>query len=152
MQTELVKSYSREQIEAERKRLEVKYGSVEHLNQKFSVQKCRNPEYVDDYMVWKSLEEEDVRITETIVINDLEIYKMMSPKRMEIIDYLSSHRTESIKTLALELKRNYKNVYDDIKALNKYGLVELVDSGKNKRPTTKIEHITLIPDKKLIGK
>ncbi|UCG71036.1 MAG: hypothetical protein JSV09_08580, partial [Thermoplasmata archaeon] len=110
--------------------------------------KCRNPEYVDDYMVWKALNEEDARLTEKIVLKTLGIYEMVSPKRMEILDYLSSHTTKSIKTLAGELKRNYKNVYDDIKALEKFDLVELMDDGRNKRPITKIDSITVMPDKK----
>lgn len=149
MRTEILKSYSSEQIKAEKRRLERKYDSFEDLHQKFSVDKCRNPEYVDDYMVWKALSEEDVRLTEKIVLKNLGIYRMMSPKRMEILDYLSSHSTKSIKTLASELKRNYKNVYDDIKALEKFGLVELIGDGRNKRPVTKIHSIIVTPDKKI---
>jgi predicted transcriptional regulator len=48
----------------------------------------------------------------------------------------------------MELKRDYKNVYDDVKALEKYGLVEFIIEGKNKRPITKIETISVLPDKK----
>jgi hypothetical protein len=148
MQTEIFKSYSNDQIKAEIIRLEKKYDSIESLHQKFSVNKCRNPDLVDDYMIWKALNEEDVKLTEKIVLNTLGIYHMISPKRMEILDYLSSHTTKSIKTLAIELKRNYKNVYDDIKALQKFDLVELMDDGRNKRPTTKIDSIIVVPDKK----
>ena len=148
MLTEISKSYSKVQIMAEKSRLEKKYDSIESLHQKFSVNKCRNPEYVDDYMIWKALNEDDTRITEKIVLKNLGIYGMMSPKRMEILDYLSSHNTKSIKTLASELKRNYKNVYDDIKALEKFGLVELIHDGRNKRPITKIDSILVMPDKK----
>ncbi len=148
MQTVILKTYSNEQIKGDKRRLERKYGSIEALNQKFSVEKCHNPEYADDYMLWKALDEDDVKLTETIVLKHLDIYQMMSPKRMEIVDYLSSHNTKSIKTLASELKRNYKNVYDDIKALERFGLVELVVEGKNKCPITMIERISVLPDKK----
>ncbi len=148
MQTEILKSYSNEQIEAEKRRLERKYGSFENLHQKFQVIRCGNPEYVDDYMVWKALSEEEASIKEKIVLKTLDIYQMMSPKRMEIIDYLSSHSSKSIKTLAIELKRDYKNVYDDVKALERFGLVEFIIEGKNKRPITKIELISVQPDKK----
>jgi predicted transcriptional regulator len=148
MQTEIFKSYTKEQVEGEKNRLEAKYESIENLHQKFSVQKCRNPQFVDDYMVWKALSEEDISITEKIVLKNLDIYQMLSQKRMEILDYLSSHDTKSLKTLALELKRNYKNVYDDIKALAKFDLVELIDDGRNKRPITKLDSISVVPDKK----
>ncbi len=150
MQTEIVKSYSNEEIMAEKRRLEKKYDSIENLHQKFTVNKCRNPELVDDYMLWKALNEEDTEITEKIVLKSFGIYGMMTPKRMEILDYLSSHGTKSIKTLASELKRNYKNVYDDIKALEFFGLIELIDDGKNKRPVTRIVSITVMPDKKMV--
>ena len=148
MQTEILKSYSSEQLKGERMRLERKYESFENLHQKFSVNKCHNPDYVDDYMIWKALDEEDVILSERIVLKSLSIYQMMSPRRMEILDYLSSHGTKSIKTLAAEIKRNYKNVYDDVRALEKFGLIELVIDGRNKRPITKIERISATPDKK----
>lgn len=148
MQTEILKSYSRDQIKAEKLRLEKKYGSFENLRQKFSVDKCHNPEFVDDYMILKTLNEEGAKLTERVVLKNLGIYQMMSPKRMEILDYLSSQGTESIKTLAIELKRNYKNVYDDVKALVKFGLVELIRDGRNKRPITKIDSIIVMPDRK----
>ncbi len=151
MQTEIKKSYSNKQIKAELKRFSAKYISLENLYQKFSVDKCVHPEYVDDYMVWKALEEggEDITIKEKIILKNLDIYQMFSPKRMEIVDYLSTNSTKSIKTLALELKRNYKNVYDDIKALRNFELIELFDDGRNKRPVTNIESIIVTPDKKI---
>ncbi len=149
MLTEIIKSYSNQQILDEKSHLEKKYESLESLHQKFSVHKCSNPELVDDYMVLKALQEDDLKITEKIVLNNLSIYQMVSQKRMEILDYLSTHDTKSLKTLAKELKRNYKNVYDDIKALEKFKLVELMDEGRNKRPITKIESIIVTPDKRI---
>ncbi len=149
MQTEILKSYSNEHIEAEKRRLERQYESLETLHQKISVEKCNNPQYVDDYMLWKAMEEDDVRLTDTIMLNNLDIYQMMSPKRMEILDFLSSHNTGSIKSLAIELKRDYKNVYDDVKALEKFGLIDLIVEGRNKCPITMIERISILPDRKI---
>jgi predicted transcriptional regulator len=149
MHTEILKTYTKEQIDAEFKRLESKYQSIDNLHQKIQVEKCRDPEQVDDYMTWKSLDEEDLNITEKIVLKSLDIYLMLSPKRMELLDYLSTHSIDSIKILAKELKRNYKNVYDDIRAMEKFDLIELVDDGRNKRPVTKINTIVMVPDKKI---
>lgn len=149
MHTEILKTYTKEQIDAEFKRLESKYQSIDNLHQKIQVEKCRDPEQVDDYMIWKSLDEEDLNITEKIVLKSLDIYLMLSPKRMELLDYLSTHSIDSIKILAKELKRNYKNVYDDIRAMEKFDLIELVDDGRNKRPVTKINTIVMVPDKKI---
>jgi len=148
MQTEILKSFSGEQIDAEKRRLELKYESFENLQQRFSVNKCQHPDIVDDYMVWKALlNEGDVILTEKIILKNLDIYLMMSPKRMEIIDYLVSHSTKSIKELAADLKRDYKNVYDDIKALEKFDLLDLEGEGKMRRPTTKIHSIMIKPDR-----
>ena len=147
MQTEILKSFTNEQIAAEKRRLERKYESFENLQHRFSVNKCQNPDIVDDYMVWRALNEDDVTFTEKIILKNLDIYLMMSPKRMEIIDYLVSHSTKSIKELAADLKRNYKNVYDDIKALEKFDLLDLEGEGKMRRPTTKIHSIMIKPDR-----
>lgn len=148
MQTEINKIYSEQQINAELLRLETKYQSIENLHQKLQIEKCANPEQVDDYMVWKALSDETVTISEKIILKTLDIYLMMSPKRMEILDYLTTHSINSIKILAKELKRNYKNVYDDVKAMEEFGLVELINDGRNKRPVTKIDTIRMMPDKK----
>jgi hypothetical protein len=148
VQTEIIKIYSDQQITAEMKRLVEKYGSIDNLHQKLQIEKCANPDLVDDYMVWKALLEEEVAISEKIVLKTLDIYSMMSPKRMEILDYLTAHSINSIKILATELKRNYKNVYDDVKAMEEFGLIELVNDGRNKRPVTKINTIKMVPDKK----
>lgn len=147
MQTEILKAFSNEQIEAEKRRLELKYESFENLQQRYAVNKCLNPDMVDDYMVWKALNQEHATITEKIILKNLDIYLMMSPKRMEIIDYLVSHSTKSIKELASDLKRDYKNVYDDIKALEKFNLLDLEGEGKMRRPTTKIHSIMIKPDR-----
>ncbi len=149
MQTEILKIYSEQQITAELKGLEQKYESIDNLHQKLQIEKCANPDLVDEYMVWKALLEEEAAISEKIVLKTLDIYSMMSPKRMEILDYLTAHSINSIKLLAQELKRNYKNVYDDVKAMEEFGLIELVNDGRNKRPVTKINAIRMVPDKKV---
>lgn len=149
MKIEILKSYREGQIEAESKRLERKYGSFENLRQKYSIIKCRKPEYADDYMVWKTIRAGDVKIEERVTLKTYDIYRVFTPKRMELIDYLTTHDPGSIKILAGELKRNYKNTYDDIKALESYGLVELLHEGKNKKPVTFIEKINISPTKRI---
>ena len=43
-----------------------------------------------------------------------------------------------------DTSRDYKNVYDDAKALEKYGLLEFVREGKNKRPIARVTGIEVI--------
>ena len=63
---------------------------------------------------------------------------------MELLEYVSSHNPKSVKTLAAELKRDYKNVYDDLLALQRYCLIEFIREGKNKRPVTRLTGIEVI--------
>jgi hypothetical protein len=152
MKVEIYKSIREGQLETEIKRLEKKYGSFDNLRQKYSVIKCRRPEYADDYMIWKTIRSEDVRIQERVTLKTFDIYRVITPKRMELLDYLQTHRPESIKILAQELRRNYKNTYDDVKALETYGLVELLHEGKNKKPVTFIDKIDISPTKRISPK
>lgn len=52
------------------------------------------------------------------------LFSALSPKRWELLKLLRKHGPLSIKKLAAELKRDYKNVYDDVKHLSKLDLID----------------------------
>ncbi len=52
------------------------------------------------------------------------LFSALSPKRWELLKFLRKHGPMSIKKLAAELKRDYKNVYDDVKHLSKLDLIQ----------------------------
>lgn len=51
-------------------------------------------------------------------------FRTLSAKRMETMKVLRATGPQTMYGLARRLKRNYSNVFTDIKALRKYGLVE----------------------------
>ncbi len=70
---------------------------------------------------------------------------LLTPKRVELLDYLASIRVESINELAHKVKRDVKNVYEDLRILRKLGLVVLRRRGKrNVVPETLVEEITFL--------
>jgi predicted transcriptional regulator len=53
------------------------------------------------------------------------LMKVLSPKRMELLKTLRSMGTTNIRQLAMNLGRNYSNVYQDVTALSAVGLIEM---------------------------
>ncbi len=69
---------------------------------------------------------------------------LLTPKRIELLYNLASLRAESINKLAQKTRRNVKNVYQDLKALQSLGFVNFRKRGKrNIIPETLVEEITL---------
>ena len=70
---------------------------------------------------------------------------LLTPKRIELLYSLASLRAESINKLAQKTRRNVKNVYQDLKALQSLGFVALRKRGRrNIIPETLVEEITLL--------
>jgi predicted transcriptional regulator len=131
-------------ITFEMERLKKEYSSFESLQQKVSTLKCRNPDLIDDYVVWNALRKKGCSITEKIILQTFDIFSMVSQRRMELLSHLVSHpMPNSIRVLSTELRRDYKNVYDDIKALERYGLLCLVRDGKSKKIITRVKAINI---------
>jgi predicted transcriptional regulator len=51
------------------------------------------------------------------------LFSALSPKRWELLGFLRKYGPMSIKKLARELRRDYKNVFDDVKHLLKLELI-----------------------------
>lgn len=143
MQTELIKTYSKKDIEAEIAKFKVKYQSLPMVQQKIALTSCSKPELIDDCMIWKALETKDIIYNEIEVLRTPEISMSLTPKRLELLEYIATHSPDSIKNLAIQIKRNYKNVYDDIIALKKYNLLNVVREGKNIKPIARVDKIII---------
>ena len=52
------------------------------------------------------------------------LFSALSPKRWELMRLLRKQGPMSIKKLAAALKRDYKNVYDDVRQLSQLDLIE----------------------------
>jgi len=89
----------------------------------------------------------NIRFREEIIYKTSDFYSVLTPRRVEILDYIHTNKPASVKNLALETKRDYKNVYDDVLALEKFDLLEFVREGKNKRPVSRVTGIEISFDK-----
>jgi len=163
MQTRLIFADSKKNIEITRKKLLIKYKTIEDLASEVQKKKCNAPEEVDDYMLWQTLSSYEKQVEELgenismsvpplifkeeIINFTSDFYQVLTPRRMELLNYINTHNIKSVKELALELKRDYKNVYDDVLALEKYQLLELIREGKNKRPVSRVTGIEIILNK-----
>lgn len=70
---------------------------------------------------------------------------LLTPKRMELLHQLATLRVESINDLAQKVRRNVKNVYQDLKVLSKFGFVKLNKrKGRAIIPETLVKEITFL--------
>lgn len=141
MLVEVEKIHRQKDIQHEIENLEHKHGTIEELHQGIINDKCGDPLSVDDYVIWKALRSPDVIFTEKIAVDSPNIFSDLTPRRLEILEYVRMHNVKSIKDLAEELGRNYKNVYDDLKALEEWSLVSLTRRGKDKKPISHVESL-----------
>lgn len=76
--------------------------------------------------------------------DDRALFKVLTPKRCELLKYIHEHGETTILSLAKQLKRDYRNVYQDVKELNLFGLIiKDEESGKYLVPWSGI--LTEIP-------
>lgn len=143
MNIELVKPYSGPEIEDMLDSFRERYGSFEAIHNKALTNKCLDPEVADDYLIWSALSHGKPDFREIVILQDPGLLDALTKRRIELLEYIIGHEVTSIKKLAEELKRDYKNVYDDIITLKTFGLVETVESGKNRVPIAKVKEICI---------
>ena len=135
--------YTAEEKEELVAQLKNRYGSLTSLQQKAAMRKCTSPEMVDDYMIWRSIERKDAALTESHIWKNAEMMNQLTTRRLELLEHI--HRTggKSIMALTTALKRNYKNVYDDLLVLEKTGLITFRTSGRKKIPVARTSEILI---------
>ena len=83
-------------------------------------------------------------ITEDILDMDIEDLSKLTPKRLELLDQMSRHNAESINELALNIGRDVKNVYNDLKVLESLDMVNLAKNGRRLIPELLVKEITFL--------
>ena len=68
----------------------------------------------------------------------------LTPRRMELLDFLSENRVGSINELANRINRDIKNVYNDVKALEELQFISLTREGRRFIPELLAQEITLL--------
>jgi predicted transcriptional regulator len=71
--------------------------------------------------------------------------KVITGARLELLSTIRSHKPKSIQELARVVKRDFKNVYQDVQLLADVGLIELKEAGPRKasKPEAKYSEIVL---------
>lgn len=62
------------------------------------------------------------------------LFKVLTPKRCELLRYVHEHGKTAILALAKQLKRDYRNVYQDVKELSQAGLMVKDTAGEYSVP------------------
>lgn len=67
-----------------------------------------------------------------------QLHGALTEKRMALLEYVAVNEGLSIRQLAGELQRDYRNVYDDVQKLVQIGLIE-IQGGKLQAPYDEID-------------
>ena len=80
----------------------------------------------------------------TLSIADLETFgRIFRPTNLELLEAISTQDPESLRELARTVDRHPPEVLDNINELVDYGLVELVEEGRSKRPVVWYDEISV---------
>ncbi|MDY6775024.1 transcriptional regulator [Halorutilales archaeon Cl-col2-1] len=86
---------------------------------------------------------EEVTETSIIFVEPSDVQRLLTPKRLELIQTLMTVDVGSIRELAEVLGRNPSEVHDDVHTLEEYGVVELREEGRAKKPVVPYDDIDI---------
>jgi len=148
----IIRDLTPEEVEKRIKRFEKEFGTnFEKFEELFLKQKL-DAKFGRVYFEWAELVDsykgyiEEGTLDYTVEeIRDLkpEQVALLTPKRIELLFQIATLRVDSINDLAQKVRRNVKNVYQDLKVLNKFGFVKLNKrKGRALTPETLVKEIT----------
>ena len=130
----IIRNLTLEEIEKKIREFEKEYGmSFEKFEEQFLKQRLDGKlariyfEWVELVDSYKGYMEEGTLDYPVEEIKDFkpEQAALLTPKRMELLYKLAVLRVDSINDLAQKVRRNVKNVYQDLQVLSKFGFVRL---------------------------
>ena len=152
MEWKVVKSIPLSEVQTRTSILNEKYGSLSLLHEEFT--KGRMPPGVfDEYIEWTNMdhalrayqEGEDFEyLAEEEMSLDSKQYEKLTPKRLEMLDYLGMGQVSSINELANKIGRDVKNVHSDLKILNELEFVTLTKEGRSTIPELIVHEINIL--------
>jgi predicted transcriptional regulator len=130
-----------------------KYGGhYQELSREFEAGKMPR-ERLDDYVEWSSMihalraagegEDFDYYAEENLQLTP-EQFDSLTPRRVELLDYLADEYASSINELAERIGRDVKNVHSDLRVLEGLGFVRLVREGKSLVPELLVQEFTIL--------
>ncbi len=72
-----------------------------------------------------------------------EISKVLTPKRLQLLRFIKDNKPYSIREIAKQLNRDYKNVYTDLKLLKELGIIELKEKNGSLVPVVLYDEIDI---------
>lgn len=78
------------------------------------------------------------------MFNGFELLDCLTPKRLELFNTVSTFNVSSIRELAELLGRDVKNVWEDLKVFEEFGLIGFKKVGRVKRPVVKKQIIITV--------
>jgi len=151
MNWNVVKSIPLMQVQKRVEILTEKFGSLSLMHEEFA--KGRVPPGVfDEYIEWTSMdhalrayqEGEDFEyLAEEELLLDSKQYEKLTPRRLELLDFLGKGLYRSINELADVVGRDVKNVYTDLKILEELGFIALTPDGRRMVPELIVYEINI---------
>jgi DNA replication protein DnaD len=150
----IIRSLTSEEIEEKIKKFEKEFGMrFEKFEEQFLKQRL-NGKLARIYFEWAELVDSYKGYIEEgtldYTVEEIKDFKpeqaaLLTPKRIELLYKLAALRVESINDLAKKVRRNVKNVYQDLQALSKFGFVKM-DKRKGRAliPETLVKEITFL--------
>ena len=150
----IIRSLTSEEIEEKIKKFEKEFGMrFEKFEEQFLKQRL-DGKLARIYFEWAELVDSYKGYIEEgtldYAVEEIKDFKpeqaaLLTPKRIELLYKLAALRVESINDLAKKVRRNVKNVYQDLKVLSKFGFVKM-DKRKGRAliPETLVKEITFL--------
>jgi predicted transcriptional regulator len=152
MEWKVVKSIPFSEVQTRTSIFNEKYGSLSLLHEEFT--KGRMPPGVfDEYIEWTNMdhalrayqEGEDFEyLAEEELSLDSKQYEKLTPRRLEMLDFLGMGQYSSINELAAKIGRDVKNVHNDLKILNELGFVNLTKEDRRLVPELIVHEINIL--------
>ncbi len=81
-----------------------------------------NKEFIE---AWHRAEKDKIKVPEERLyfLDPVTFFRVLSKRRIALLQVLHSHGSASIRQLSKILKRDYKNVYQDVQLLKQVGLI-----------------------------
>ena len=150
----IIRNLTSEEIEEKIRRFEKEFGvSFEKLEELFLGEKL-DAKHARAYFEWAELVDSYKGYVEEgtldYTVEEIRDFKpehaaLLTHKRVELLYRLAVLRVESINDLAKKVRRNVKNVYQDLKVLSMFGFVRLSKRrGRTIVPETLVKEITFL--------
>ena len=152
MDWRVVKNIPMQQVQTRIAKLREKYGSLSLLHEEFTKGRMP-PGTFDEYIEWTNMDHalrayQEGEDFEYLAEEDLHLkekeYIQLTPRRLELLDFLGAEPVSSINDLAEKLGRDVKNVYNDLKILENLGFLALREEGRSLVPEQIVFEINIL--------